>query len=250
MKIQGCMMGEPLSYGQAAQEKRTEQEKKTMPEQPVFLTISKEGLESSRGSLAGSRSCEDAVRQKQFLKEVKLSPDLDYSFRFKIGESLSDEDRKASGEPLTHRGRMEEMAKTYTSLYDEIVQGYENGTRQIHVSDPDSEKGHRTLTMEEELDALDQAYKKAVHAREEIGRQQPAFQKALEDYRSKLEKIDSKRADRVGDELKRMDDPAQRTPSGLAEQMIAAKNTWREQYRANPATAWQMFQNTVAALFR
>lgn len=44
-------------------------------------------------------------------------------------------------------------------MYDEIVQGYESGIREIYVAD---ENGTRKLTREEELNALDAAYKKTV----------------------------------------------------------------------------------------
>ena len=45
----------------------------------------------------------------------------------------------------------------YASMYDEIVRGYENGTREIYVED---EFGMHRLTKEEELKALEEAYKK------------------------------------------------------------------------------------------
>lgn len=63
-------------------------------------------------------------------------------------------------------------AEAYANLYDEIVQGYENGTRQINVIDENSEQGYRTLTMEEELSALDAAYEKNVKGFEEYAAQQ------------------------------------------------------------------------------
>ena len=49
--------------------------------------------------------------------------------------------------------------KAYAELYDEIVKGYENGTREIYVA---AENGPRKLTKDEELSNLDAAYKKTV----------------------------------------------------------------------------------------
>lgn len=81
-------------------------------------------------------------------------------FNFKIWETLSDEDIKMSTDGSLSftdkvKGRIENIAETYASLYDEIVQGYE----------------------------------KAVKTVESIVQQQPKFQKAYEEYRKKLEKI-------------------------------------------------------------
>lgn len=50
------------------------------------------------------------------------------------------------------------MLKVYASLYDEIVKGYEAGTRETYVEDENAEGGYRKLTMEEELAELDKAY--------------------------------------------------------------------------------------------
>ncbi len=50
------------------------------------------------------------------------------------------------------------MLKVYASLYDEIVKGYEAGTRETYVEDKNAEGGYRKLTMEEELQELDKAY--------------------------------------------------------------------------------------------
>lgn len=252
MKIQNDRTNRLPDYGRMAQEKKEEQTMTQMEaERPVRLTISEKGLESYRESLAGGRSYEDAVKQKQFLKDVKLSPDLDYGFRFKIGESLSDEKRQAFGGSMTLQGRMEEMAQTYTSLYDEIVQGYRNGTRKINVADPGSEQGYRTLTLEEELHALDGAYEKAVRAGEEIAKQRPVAQRALEDYRSKLEKIGSKKADEIGKYLEKMKDRKECAPERLAEKMIQVKDEWKTRYALWPREeAWKNLSVSIEHMFQ
>ena len=51
------------------------------------------------------------------------------------------------------------MLNVYASIYDEIVKGYENGTRETYIEDKNAEGGYRKLTMEEELDELNKAYK-------------------------------------------------------------------------------------------
>ncbi|MBQ7564027.1 MAG: hypothetical protein IJT16_08560 [Lachnospiraceae bacterium] len=51
------------------------------------------------------------------------------------------------------------LLKAYAGLYDEIVKGYEAGTRETYVEDKTAEGGYRKLTMDEELKELDKAYK-------------------------------------------------------------------------------------------
>ena len=51
------------------------------------------------------------------------------------------------------------LLKAYAGLYDEIVKGHGAGTRETYVEDKTAESGYRKLTMEEELNELDKAYK-------------------------------------------------------------------------------------------
>ncbi len=55
---------------------------------------------------------------------------------------------------------MEDSVRAYGNLYDEIVQGYQNGTREHYVEDENSETGFRKMTMEEELSGLDRVFQK------------------------------------------------------------------------------------------
>ena len=56
--------------------------------------------------------------------------------------------------------QMEDSVRAYGNLYDEIVRGYQNGTRERYVEDENSETGFRKMTMEEELSELDRAFQK------------------------------------------------------------------------------------------
>ncbi len=56
--------------------------------------------------------------------------------------------------------KMEDSVRAYGNLYDEIVQGYRDGTRERYVEDENSETGFRKMTMEEELSGLDRAFQK------------------------------------------------------------------------------------------
>ncbi len=57
--------------------------------------------------------------------------------------------------------KREDYARAYKKLYDEIVHGYENGTRERYVEDKASETGYRKMTMEEEINGLAKAFQRA-----------------------------------------------------------------------------------------
>lgn len=54
------------------------------------------------------------------------------------------------------------LLKAYAESYDEIVRGYEEGTREVWVEDKNADSGVRKLTKEEDLVALDKAYQDRV----------------------------------------------------------------------------------------
>ena len=54
------------------------------------------------------------------------------------------------------------QAYAYSTMYQKIVEGYRNGTREVYVCD-DSESGkRRLLSMDEELEKLKDVYKRQV----------------------------------------------------------------------------------------
>lgn len=141
-------------------------------------------------------------------------------FSFKIWETLSDEDIKMPTDgPLSFtdkvKGRIENIAETYASLYDEIVQGYE----------------------------------KAVKTVESIVQQQPKFQKAYEEYRKKLEKIGAGRAE-LANAYSGQSNSHETIPEGIADRMIAAKNEWKSAYDISPKNiAWQEMLSAISSIF-
>lgn len=254
MKIQANMSTVQFSGNtKVTQEKRTIKESiPNLAEQPIKVSISKEGYKEYRDSISESRFFDDVVKQKKDLMETNLSMDLNYSFSFKISESLSDKDREAAGyNTLSMQGRVTDIAETYASLYDGIVQGYENGTRKINVADSESETGYRTLTMEEELNALDEAYEKAAKTVEVLAQQQPKVQKAFKEYRSKLEKIGTSRTDLANAYEKQSQNSTETVVENIYEKMIAARDNWKNTYSVfAKSEAWQGMLSVISTMFQ
>lgn len=66
-----------------------------------------------------------------------------------------------SGSAHGHHHKERDYVRAYKKLYDEIIQGYQKGTRERYVEEKTSETGYRKMTMEEELDGLEKAFRMA-----------------------------------------------------------------------------------------
>lgn len=100
----------------------------------------------------------------------------------KISKKATDMNKEAAnaeGRSLSLAEKTKNYATAYANLRDEIIRGYESGTREIYVAD---EKGTHKLTRDEELSNLEASYKATldefttrektnIHAREIIGRE-------------------------------------------------------------------------------
>lgn len=80
------------------------------------------------------------------------------------GYRLSEEAGKLKGQrdsgAYSLSDRAVDYVRAYGNLYDEIVQGYKDGTAERYVEDEGSETGFRKMTLDEELAGLDKAFQK------------------------------------------------------------------------------------------
>jgi len=116
----------------------------------VTVDISKEGRELLKNETIKNMSCsyEDVLQQRKYLGNVVLDGGR---FQSKLN------DLENSG-VCTEQDWVDCCVDTYKTLYDEIVSGYANGTREKYVSDENSKDGLRKLTMSEELQMLNNEY--------------------------------------------------------------------------------------------
>ena len=124
----------------------------------VNVTISREGLESLQNG-GGARTHEGVVKQKESIIQASKSIGAGYGYR------LSEEAGKLKGQrdnggAYSLSDRAADYVRAYGNLYDEIVQGYKDGTAERYVEDENSETGFRKMTLDEELAGLDKAFQK------------------------------------------------------------------------------------------
>ena len=197
--------------------------------QPVRLSISNEGKEHYRNSIqqGGQESYDAVLQRREQLKNEKINL-VDYGYEISKRAANADTGKAV----LSTASKADGYVKAYAELYDEIMQGYEDGTREIYVA---GEDGPRKLTKEEELDALDAAYKKTVdsfvtmeqinqHARTIIGEEAEKI--------AKISRRETKAADFLKEQKARGTD---KVPENLNEKMLSAVASFKEKYVAfNP----------------
>lgn len=147
------------------------------------------------------------------------------------------------------------LMKAYQDVYNDIVTGYENGTREIWTQDFEEGadyiefelegKNYRfhKLTMEEELTRLDRAYEKVARIAEDGANRMINTQKILEkvrpEYQEKMREIEAQRAgrklyemgesaemtaERVKDKLSMTEQSTERI--NLFEMLMEARKNW------------------------
>ena len=196
--------------------------------QSVKLSISNEGLEYYRNRIqqSGQEKYDDVVQRKELLASKKIS-DIDYSYEIQKKAAQQNQNVDTGKSALNITDKANNYVKAYAELYDEIVKGYENGTREIYVAD---ENGPRKLTKDEELSNLDAAYKKTVddfvtmettnqHARGIIGEEMNKISKITTRSTLASAYIEEQKT-RGKDEI----------PENLTEKMYGAITSFKEKY--------------------
>ena len=211
------------------QKENKQTNEKHTTEQAVKLYISNEGMEYYRNCIQQNRqeTYDDVLQRRELLKSEKIR-DIDYGYEIsKKAAELNKDAANAGQNALSTTDRANGYVAAYAELYDEIVQGYESGTREIYVTD---ENGTHKLTKDEELSNLDAAYKKTVddfvtmettnqHARGIIGEEMNKISKIT--TRSTLASAYIEEQKTRGKDV---------IPENLTEKMYGAITSFKEKY--------------------
>ncbi len=202
-------------------------------ESPVKVSISNEGLERS-SSLQQNKeeTYESMMQRREMLKKTRVMS-YGYDLSMKAVE-LNDAASENGAKTLSVTDRANGYISAYASMYDEIVRGYENGTREIYVED---EFGMHRLTKEEELKALEEAYKREV---DDFVTMEKANEQAYAIVSQEMIKIASVSA-RSGVAVSEANDSKameqHKVPENLNGKMLNAADIFKQNYAAfNPDT--------------
>lgn len=129
----------------------------------IKVNISEEGLKALHGSkLNGNDDLSARIEQMEYMSEHQPVESFSNRFERTLQESYADLS-------CEQRPSVEEKGKTvlnaFKEMTDEIVSGYENGTRVRFIEDSTSKDGYRKLTMEDELSILQNEYDEFVENR-------------------------------------------------------------------------------------
>lgn len=211
------------------QEENKQTNEKRTAEQSVKLSISNEGREYYRNSIQqnGQETYDDVLQRREQLKNEKISV-IDYGYEIsKKAAGWNKETANTGRNVVSTTDRANGYVAAYAELYDEIIQGYEAGTREIYVAD---ENGTRKLTRDEELSTLDAAYKKTVDDFVTMEKTNQHAREIISEEMDKISKITSRStlaATYIEEQKTRGEDEI---PENLGEKMYEAIFSFKEKY--------------------
>ena len=211
------------------QEENKQTNEKRTAEQSVKLSISNEGREYYRNSIQqnGQETYDDVLQRREQLINEKISV-IDYGYEIsKKAAGWNKEAANTGRNVVSTTDRANGYVTAYAELYDEIIQGYEAGTREIYVAD---ENGTHKITRDEELSALDAAYKKTVDDFVTMEKTNQHAREIISEEMDKISKITSRStlaATYIEEQKTREEDEIS---ENLGEKMYDAVFSFKEKY--------------------
>ena len=213
-----------------------EKEKNALPikeDNAVKISISQEGMKSYRQKLhesgmnGGGKVIVKADKDS-IIKQAKQATNALLANNY--GNELAKETetlkgQRKSSDTYSLSNKAEDYVRAYGNLYDEIVQGYQNGTRERYVEDETSESGYRKMTMEEELNGLDKAFQRAADGAD-------VKEMITSEFQRLSSKVGSKQTSFADTNKKPQatDDKAEET---VGQKMQKLAQAWKEAYKAS-----------------
>lgn len=197
-----------------------------LADRAVNVTLSREGIETWRKQVqengGEARTYEGVVKQKESIMQASKSIGANYGYRL-AEETGKLKGQRDKGTAYSLSDRATDYVNAYGNLYDEIVQGYKDGTIERYVEDAASETGYRRMTVEEELSDLDKAFQSMADKAEVDAK----ASKILDGYKEKLSKLKS------GQKLSADADKAKTVQENVSQRLVKLAQAWKGAYKVS-----------------
>lgn len=204
-------------------------------ESSVQITISEEGKQAYRSQVQSQDNItyEEMLKEREHIIDIGNKNFCEADYGFAIGNKLTQIKEGKEGY-RTWEEKSSELLEAYASIYDEIVQGYEDGSISHYVMDKNEESGYRRLSLEEELAALDKAYDGYVSFYETQAKQSADVKKAFEDTIAKLDAISRNRSEGLQQMKETYENMSkEEIPENIAEKLSNARQSFWNLYSQN-----------------
>lgn len=201
----------------------------------VQITISEEGKQAYRSQVQSQDNItyEEMLKEREHIIDIGNKNFCEADYGFAIGNKLAQYKEGKEGY-RTWEEKGSDLLEAYASIYDEIVQGYKDGSVSHYVMDENEENGYRRLSLEEELAALDKAYDGYVSFYETQAKQSADVKKAFEDTIAKLDAISRNRSEGLQQMKETYENMSkEEIPENIAEKLSNARQSFWNLYSQN-----------------
>ncbi len=191
----------------------------------VKVTLSEEGKEAYRNQLKKQKG-DDYGKENQYSKTCSDLIETDRKWRNTITPILTGSGSRwmmVSYKPA-------DVFNEYASLYDEIVQGYQNGTREKYIEDAEAEGGCRKATLEDELALLNKDFQNCLIGYKEREERNAVLREAIIKYARQLEKSGNGHLEFVKNAKKLECEPVAPLPENFIDKMHTAAKEFTDRY--------------------
>ena len=215
-----------------------EQKKMSAPplkdDKAVQLSISQEGIENYRKKIQENGiqpTDKNIMEKKHTLIEQAKNAIFDNQYENELAKKTGElKGQHENNGTYSLSNKMEDYVKAYGDIYDEIVQGYKNGTRERYVADENSATGFRKMTMEEELNGLDKAFQKKADTENELAENAKKAAAAFKDTAEKLAKIKGAKTS-FADAYNNLETEGYTSQENVGQKMITLAQAWKNAYQ-------------------
>lgn len=170
------------------------------------------------------------ISEKSINKDAHIMTDFAGQFASRMPSVYGEKDKNGeySRNYFSVSDAANNMLKAYASFYDEIIKGYEDGTRETYVEDKDSENGYRKLTKEEELAELDKAFKD--YSERYAKNRDQGILNIISKHAEKVSRLSSGRARISGEAQQHIERLKKEMPADFTDRMVNASKSFVSQY--------------------